>query len=79
MATAKTRLERVEQQVAVEVLLKLFIHKSFTQLTHSGQERDGSIVAEIGGRATLVQWTYQRHFPLIWIQGGGNAGVDDTR
>ena len=78
MAAAKTRLERVEQQVAVEVLLKLFIHKSFTQLTHSGQERDGSIVAAIGGRATLVQWTY-RHFPLIWIQGSGNAGVDNIR
>ena len=78
MAAVKTGLEWVEQQVAAEVLLKLFVQKSFTQLTHSGQERDGSIVAAIGGRATLVQWTY-RHFPLIWIQGSGNAGVDNIR
>ena len=65
--------------MAVEVLLKVFVHKSFTQLSHSGQERDGSIVAGIGRRATLVQWTYQRHFPLNSIQGGGNAEVDNTR
>ena len=56
---AKARLEWIEQGVTVEVLLKLVVHKSFTHLAHSGQKRDGPIVAAIGGGAALVKWTYQ--------------------